>query len=316
MGRRVLWDGAQDITIEELRLNRVRPLADADKPRLAEVLTASWGSTRMASQGHTYDLLDIPGFIAESDGEWLGYAAYVPRGIEFEIAMLESLVTGQGAGSALLASCASAAIAARAQRLWLITTNDNVDALRFYQLRGFVLVAVHRDAVTHARATRQAGAAPPGLPRHPAPGRDRAGAAARRLAGFCRALRMAQLIIRGGTVVTAARRFDRGRRGQRRFDHGRGGGTARATPMRARSTPAACWFCPASSTSTPTRGWRSEDEPDRFFQDSVAAAFGGTTTFLSFNNPGTGARADWRRCRPTSQRGGGRQTPTRPWTTA
>ena len=33
----------------------------------------------------------------------------------------------------------------------------------------------------------------------------------------------------------------------------------------------------------------SDDEPDRFFQDSVAAAFGGTTTFLSFNNPGTGS---------------------------
>ena len=32
----------------------------------------------------------------------------------------------------------------------------------------------------------------------------------------------------------------------------------------------------------------SDAEPDRFFQDSVAAAFGGTTTFLSFNNPGTG----------------------------
>jgi dihydropyrimidinase len=32
----------------------------------------------------------------------------------------------------------------------------------------------------------------------------------------------------------------------------------------------------------------SEAEPDRFYQDSVAAAFGGTTTFLAFNNPGTG----------------------------
>ncbi len=32
----------------------------------------------------------------------------------------------------------------------------------------------------------------------------------------------------------------------------------------------------------------SDAEPDRFFQDSVAAGFGGTTTFLSFNNPGTG----------------------------
>ena len=33
----------------------------------------------------------------------------------------------------------------------------------------------------------------------------------------------------------------------------------------------------------------SDAEPDRFFQDSVAAAYGGTTTFLAFNNPGTGS---------------------------
>jgi dihydropyrimidinase len=33
----------------------------------------------------------------------------------------------------------------------------------------------------------------------------------------------------------------------------------------------------------------TDDQPDRFFQDSVAAALGGTTTFLSFNNPGTGS---------------------------
>jgi dihydropyrimidinase len=48
----------------------------------------------------------------------------------------------------------------------------------------------------------------------------------------------------------------------------------------------------------------SKAEPDRFFQDSVAAAFGGTTTFLAFDNPGTGGSdidrplvdsiADWR----------------------
>jgi dihydropyrimidinase len=33
----------------------------------------------------------------------------------------------------------------------------------------------------------------------------------------------------------------------------------------------------------------TDAEPDRFFLDSVAAAFGGTTTFLAFNNPGTGS---------------------------
>ena len=35
----------------------------------------------------------------------------------------------------------------------------------------------------------------------------------------------------------------------------------------------------------------SDAEPDRFYRDSLAAAFGGTTTFLAFNNPGTGSSA-------------------------
>ncbi len=35
----------------------------------------------------------------------------------------------------------------------------------------------------------------------------------------------------------------------------------------------------------------TDAEPDRFFQDSVAAAFGGTTTFLVFNTPGAGEGA-------------------------
>ena len=39
----------------------------------------------------------------------------------------------------------------------------------------------------------------------------------------------------------------------------------------------------------------TDDEPARFFHDSLAAAHGGTTTFLSFNNPGTGVSADGQR---------------------
>ena len=42
----------------------------------------------------------------------------------------------------------------------------------------------------------------------------------------------------------------------------------------------------------------TDAEPDRFFQDSVAAAFGGTTTFLAFNNPGTGLVASRRAVAP------------------
>ena len=45
----------------------------------------------------------------------------------------------------------AAAVAAGCRRLWLITTNDNLPALRFYQRRGFVLAALHRDAIAASR---------------------------------------------------------------------------------------------------------------------------------------------------------------------
>jgi hypothetical protein len=107
----------------------------------------------MVSRGRLFDLLDDQGFVAEDNGEWLGYATYRIEGGELEVTVLEALEGGRGAGSALLAACVGVAVAQRLRRAWLVTTNDNVDALRFYQRRGFQVAAVHVDSVTQARAT-------------------------------------------------------------------------------------------------------------------------------------------------------------------
>jgi dihydropyrimidinase len=98
------------------------------------------------------------------------------------------------------------------------------------------------------------------------------------------------LVIRGGTVVAAT--------GSRRADVAVRGGVIEAIEADL-SGPAAAADRVIDATGmlvlpgvvdvhTHTRV-ASDDEPDRFFQDSVAAAFGGTTTFLAFNNPGTGS---------------------------
>ncbi len=58
---------------------------------------------------------------------------------------------GRGAGTALSVAAADAARTAGYRRLWLITTNDNTHAPRFYQWRGFRLAALHRAAVAAAR---------------------------------------------------------------------------------------------------------------------------------------------------------------------
>jgi GNAT superfamily N-acetyltransferase len=131
----------------------MRTLTSADEARLAEVVTRTWGSTRMDTRGRLVDVLTLPGFVAEDSDEWLGYAAYEIRDAAMEVLILEALVERHGVGSALLAECVRAAIGTGTRRVWLLTSNDNMDALRFYQRRGFVIVAVHRDAITHARET-------------------------------------------------------------------------------------------------------------------------------------------------------------------
>ncbi len=54
-------------------------------------------------------------------------------------------------GTALIDAVKDVATMAHCKRLWLITANDNMAALRFYQKRGFLLVAVYRNAVEQSR---------------------------------------------------------------------------------------------------------------------------------------------------------------------
>jgi len=82
----------------------------------------------------------------------IGFACYHIEGDTCELVTLDSMREGIGVGSALIAVVAAAAQSAGCKRLWLITTNDNLHALGFYQKRGFVLVAVHRNAM---QVTRQ-----------------------------------------------------------------------------------------------------------------------------------------------------------------
>lgn len=99
---------------------------------------------------------------------------------------------------------------------------------------------------------------------------------------------MVDLIVAGGTVVTAQRSFaaDVAIAGGR--IEAVGEELARRHPDAARLDASGLLVLPGCvDVHTHTRLPTSE-EPDRFYTDSVAAAHGGTTTFLAFNNPGTG----------------------------
>jgi ribosomal protein S18 acetylase RimI-like enzyme len=94
------------------------------------------------------------GWLVERDGEAVGLLTYEVVGDQMEVMTIESWVERSGAGSALLAAAVDEARRAGCRRVWLITTNDNLRALRFYQRRGLRLVAVYPGAVAAARALK------------------------------------------------------------------------------------------------------------------------------------------------------------------
>ena len=102
-------------------------------------MTERWGAPVAAGGGRLHRLDDLPGFAAVSaDGAVAGVVTYLIEADVCEVVSIDAVVRGEGVGTALLEATCAAAVAAGCRRVELITTNDNVDALRFYQRRGFV----------------------------------------------------------------------------------------------------------------------------------------------------------------------------------
>lgn len=129
----------------------IRPLRPQDRGKVADLIAARWGSPAVAVHGTLYRPAELPGFVALLAGAWVGLVTYRIADAGCEIVTLDSMRPGIGVGTALIDAVEQAARRAGCSRVWLMTTNDNLIALGFYQRRGFSLVAVHRGAVERAR---------------------------------------------------------------------------------------------------------------------------------------------------------------------
>jgi GNAT superfamily N-acetyltransferase len=128
----------------------VRPKEPADH---SDVL-AFYGkheTAQVARLGQLVHPIECPALLAKDHGTLAGVLTYIVDGKECEIVTLHSTEQWRGVGTALIEAVERLASDFGCTRLWLITTNDNVDALRFYQRRGFRLAAVHPGAVDHSR---------------------------------------------------------------------------------------------------------------------------------------------------------------------
>jgi ribosomal protein S18 acetylase RimI-like enzyme len=129
----------------------VRPRRPADALAVEEFL-AERQSERVARLGRLENPLDHPALLAKRDGALAGVLTYVIGADECEILTLHAAEPARGVGTALVDAVERLAAERSCRRLWVLTTNDNVDALRFYQRRGFRLVELRPGAVDDSRA--------------------------------------------------------------------------------------------------------------------------------------------------------------------
>ena len=116
-----------------------------------QILRNNWGSDFMVTKGQIHHYDDLDGYLAIDNNKIVGVLTFIKFNDEVEIISLDSFKENTGVGTALLNKVIDFAKQNSIKRLWLITTNDNLNALRFYQKRNWSLTALHRDAVTEAR---------------------------------------------------------------------------------------------------------------------------------------------------------------------
>ena len=126
----------------------VRAKQAADQPWVEAALRRWWGSRHVIVHGQEFDAALLPALIAGDNRGLLTYAVAPPRA---EIVTLNTLQPWQGIGTALIEALAVELRASGGHEIRLTMTNDNLDALRFYQRRGFRIAAIRPGAVDAAR---------------------------------------------------------------------------------------------------------------------------------------------------------------------
>ena len=138
---------------------QLRRLTQEDRPRLRQFWKDRWGDEFVVAHGVVYYPDALDGFVTFDGEEWVGLITYFFSAQDCEIVSIDSTREGQGIGTKLMDAAVEEARKRNCKRVFLVTTNDNLNALGFYQKRGFEMVKISRRAVNESRKIK------PSIPR-------------------------------------------------------------------------------------------------------------------------------------------------------
>ncbi len=129
-----------------------------DTAQIKELMNKYWGGEPLVIRAQNYYPSKLEGIFALNKDEIIGFLFFDVQDEYCEIVVFEVLKKFQGVGTRMLEKLKDITKNKDCNRIFLMTNNDNLDALRFYQRRGFQICAIHIDSVKESRKLK------PGIP--------------------------------------------------------------------------------------------------------------------------------------------------------
>ena len=130
---------------------KIRFIQPNEKQEIKALFVREWNSNMMVSRGHQHLVENLECVIATTEDKISGVLTFNIQNNQAEIVSLESFEEGKGIGIKLLDFALNHFKMLDLERIWLITSNDNCNAMRFYQKRDWIMVNIHLNAIEEAR---------------------------------------------------------------------------------------------------------------------------------------------------------------------
>ena len=135
-------------------IENIERISNETRDLVNQFFIDNWFSTDMSIRGEIIDGTKLDGFLLQEENTVIGLVTYTFFGDICEIVSLDSKRENIGIGSALLKEIEKIAIDNNCKKMRLITTNDNMRALQFYQKRGYCLTKLYPNAMEEVRKVK------------------------------------------------------------------------------------------------------------------------------------------------------------------
>lgn len=124
---------------------------EENREAVTDFICEHWLTTEMIIRGEVVDMTRVDGIVGFEDQKIIALLTFRTGGDVCEITSLDSLKEGKGIGSSLIEKVIAAAREKQCKKIILVTTNDNINAIRFYQKRGFDMARLYHNALDVSR---------------------------------------------------------------------------------------------------------------------------------------------------------------------